>query len=241
MRTFRGVIIEATSTLEKHARWVKQCEELSSPGATGWPDSVFSCVSVCKAKAQRSMQSHETPQLLIIESGVRWWQVDLRDVKATRRLLADVRPEVVFHLAGCVTGGRGTGSQYNTESPTQLSDDSKLVCLRSLRLAVDESSWLARSKNRPTEVQEICSSPLCRLQNRRLAPTLGCFIAFYRTPIVNTRIFMVYGPGKQPDARFIPYVISSLLSGKAPKLTSGARKVDWIYIDDLIEQACRLR
>src|ERR1700759_3992888 len=37
---------------------------------------------------------------------VRWWEVDLRDANAIRKLFADVKPEVVFHLAGCVMGSR---------------------------------------------------------------------------------------------------------------------------------------
>jgi len=61
------------------------------------------------------------------------------------------------------------------------------------------------------------------------------FHALYKTPVVNTRIFMAYGPRPRPDICFAPYVINSLLSGEAPKLTSGGRKVDWIYIEDVVD------
>lgn len=45
---------------------------------------------------------------------------------------------------------------------------------------------------------------------------------------------MGYGPG-QPKSKILPYVITALLNGESPKLTSGKWQVDWIFIDDLID------
>jgi nucleoside-diphosphate-sugar epimerase len=45
---------------------------------------------------------------------------------------------------------------------------------------------------------------------------------------------MTYGPG-QREHKLIPYVTLELLQGRAPKLSSGRRPVDWIYVDDVIE------
>jgi len=50
---------------------------------------------------------------------------------------------------------------------------------------------------------------------------------------------MVYGPAQRDLSKLIPYVITSLLRGRAPKLTSGRRKVDWIYVDDVVEALLR--
>jgi nucleoside-diphosphate-sugar epimerase len=35
--------------------------------------------------------------------------------------------------------------------------------------------------------------------------------------------------------KIVPSVILSLLRGEAPQLTSGARLVDWIYVEDIVE------
>jgi UDP-glucose 4-epimerase len=59
--------------------------------------------------------------------------------------------------------------------------------------------------------------------------------ALYGTPVVIPRIFMVYGPDQKDEKKLIPYVINSLLQGEKPKLSSGARSVDWIYIDDVVD------
>ena len=37
------------------------------------------------------------------ESEIRWWQTDLADMPATRDLLATVKPDVIYHLAGSVS------------------------------------------------------------------------------------------------------------------------------------------
>ncbi len=161
-----------------------------------------------------------------------WWRADFRDTVATRSLLAAVLPDVVFHLAGCVSGGRGIEAVLRTL-------EHNLQGTVNLLLAVTELGCgrivLAGSLEEPDEEgAEVYSSPYAasKWATRAYARV---FHTLYGTPVVSTRIFKVYGPGRQPYTRFVPYIISSLLSGEAPKLTSGERKVDWIYIDDVVE------
>jgi nucleoside-diphosphate-sugar epimerase len=61
------------------------------------------------------------------------------------------------------------------------------------------------------------------------------FHALYSLPVATLRIFMVYGPGQQEPTRLVPYVIRSLLRGEPPRLTSGTRAIDWVYVDDVVE------
>jgi nucleoside-diphosphate-sugar epimerase len=61
------------------------------------------------------------------------------------------------------------------------------------------------------------------------------FSRLYKTPVVIARIFMTYGPGEPNPNKIIPYVISSLLRGESPRLSSGKREVDWIYVDDVVD------
>lgn len=49
------------------------------------------------------------------------------------------------------------------------------------------------------------------------------------------RLFMVYGPGQHDLHKLVPYVILSLLRKQAPRLTSGQRQVDWIYVEDVVD------
>ena len=50
---------------------------------------------------------------------------------------------------------------------------------------------------------------------------------------------MVYGPGQLDLRKLVPYVTVSLLRGEAPRLTSGERAVDWIYVDDVVDAFLR--
>jgi len=50
---------------------------------------------------------------------------------------------------------------------------------------------------------------------------------------------MVYGPGQLDLRKLVPYVTVSLMRNQAPKLTSGARAVDWIYVDDVVDAFLR--
>ena len=61
------------------------------------------------------------------------------------------------------------------------------------------------------------------------------FHALYRLPVVILRVFMVYGPAQRDVRKLIPMLILSLLRGETPKLMSGERQVDWIYVDDVVD------
>ena len=61
------------------------------------------------------------------------------------------------------------------------------------------------------------------------------FHALYGLDVVVLRVFMVYGPGQKDLRKLVPYVIQSLLRGETPKMSSGLRPVDWIYVDDVVD------
>lgn len=163
---------------------------------------------------------------------VRWWRADLRSIEAVRGLINTVRPDLIFHLAGCVSGKR----DLELVLPTL---DGNLQATVNVLVASTEASCgrviLAGSLEEPDDNgPAVCSSPYAASKWTARAYA-RMFHALYHTPVVIARIFMVYGPGPQPLTRLVPYVISSLLSGEAPRLTSGTRPVDWIYIDDVVE------
>jgi nucleoside-diphosphate-sugar epimerase len=61
------------------------------------------------------------------------------------------------------------------------------------------------------------------------------FHALYGLPVVTARLFMVYGPGQRDLGKLVPHVATSLLRGERPRLSSGRRPVDWIYVDDVVD------
>ena len=164
---------------------------------------------------------------------VRWVQLDLADARATDQLVSKAKPEIVFHLASLVTGGRG----LELVVPTLQAN---LVGAVNLMTAISatgcERLILAGSMEEPDPGQEahVPSSPYAAAK-WACSGYAQMFHALYRAPIVTARIFMVYGPDQKDHKKLIPYVTQSLLRGEQPQLMSGERPVDWIYVDDVVD------
>jgi len=162
--------------------------------------------------------------------GLRWWTADLSTDGAALGIMREVRPDVVFHLASHVSGDRGLGAVITT-----MRDN--LVTSVNLLMAAAESGGprmiLAGSMEEPDRDDPTPSSPYAAAKTATSAYA-RLFDQLYGLPVVNLRVFMVYGPGQRDGTKLVPYVISSLLRGEGPKLSSGRREVDWIYVDDVV-------
>jgi nucleoside-diphosphate-sugar epimerase len=137
----------------------------------------------------------------------------------------------VFHLAGAVTGVRDLAAVVPTF-------EGNLTSTVNVLTAVAETGGarvvMAGSLEEPDDPAEAPSSPyaaskLAALQYARM------FQSLYGVSIVVPRVYITYGPGQDDPKKIIPYVVSSLLRGESPKLSSGTRPVDWVYVDDVAE------
>lgn len=166
-------------------------------------------------------------------TAVRWWEGDLADQAQVRTLLSRIRPDVIFHLAGHVAGTRDLELvmptfQSNLASTVYLLDAAaRMGCRRFILTGSLEEPDAAR----PGEVP---ASPYAAAKWAAGAYA-RMFHALFAFPVVVLRVFMVYGPAQRDERKLIPYVIHSLLSSEPPKLTSGMREVDWIYVDDVVD------
>lgn len=162
---------------------------------------------------------------------VRWVKADLTDAAAVDRLVSEVRPERIFHMSSWVSGRR----ELENVRPAFAANLASTV---NLLVAATDSGCrrivVAGSMEEPDlAAGEPPSSPYAAAK-ASAALYARFFHALYRTPVVTARIFMTYGPD-QPDAsKVVPYAIRSALAGESPRLSSGARPVDWIYVDDVV-------
>jgi nucleoside-diphosphate-sugar epimerase len=140
---------------------------------------------------------------------------------------------VIFHLAGYAVGGRDLELVLPTFHSNLATTVNLLTAATEIgcrRIVVAGSMEEPISNNEdvipssPYAAGKWASSAYARMFNR-----------LYKTPVVITRIFMTYGPGEPNPNKIIPYVITSLLRGESPKLSSGRREVDWIYVDDVVD------
>ena len=161
-----------------------------------------------------------------------WNVADLTDEGTARSILLKVQPDVVFHLSGY---GVGTPDLQNV-LPTFRND--LMTTVNILTLATElkvPRIVLAASLEEPSPLDSDVP-PASPYAAAKAASSMysRMFHALYETPVVRVRVFMTYGPGQRPH-KLVPFVILSLLRGEAPKLSSGRRGVEWLYVDDVIE------
>jgi nucleoside-diphosphate-sugar epimerase len=163
--------------------------------------------------------------------GVRWWRVDLRDRELLAEVAGTVRPDVVFHLASASQGGQGMEFVLPTfENDLQSTVNLLLVATATGCKRILLSASLEEPEHNGKGMK--VTSPYAAA--KAASTTYGLmFHQLYKAPVTILRPFMTYGPG-QKSYKIVPYTISSLLQGEAPKLSSGTRPVDWIYVDDVI-------
>lgn len=169
--------------------------------------------------------------------GIHWHVLDLVDAAAVERTMAAVRPEIVFHLASAVSGRRdldfvGSSLQANLVAAvnvlTAASRTSRPRVLLSGSMEELDAGDREAVPGSPYAAAKTAASSYGRM-----------FHALYELEVVLLRTFMVYGPGQFDEAKLIPYVTTSLLSGQVPRLSSGTREVDWIYVDDVVDAYVR--
>ncbi|MGB7630094.1 MAG: NAD-dependent epimerase/dehydratase family protein, partial [Candidatus Deferrimicrobium sp.] len=157
------------------------------------------------------------------------WRIDHCDFKETRSVLNKVRPKTVFHLAGF------TSAQRNLELVQRTLNDNLVATVNLLHAASEagcERVILAGSLEEPDDSGTPASSPyaVSKLSGHAYA---RMFRNTFGLDFTNARIFMVYGPAQRETYKLVPYVTLSLLRGEVPKLSSGGRKIDWIFVDDV--------
>jgi UDP-glucose 4-epimerase len=161
-----------------------------------------------------------------------WHVVDLRDAGTTAELVRSVHPDVVFHLASEVTGLR----DLRLVLPTL---DGNLVGAVNLLTAVTDNApstpvVLAGSVEEPARGRGDAPSSPYAVAKWAATGYARMFHRLWGVPVTVLRVAMVYGPGQPDTTKLVPYVTLSLLQGQEPRLASGTRLVDWVYVDDVV-------
>jgi nucleoside-diphosphate-sugar epimerase len=167
------------------------------------------------------------------ENGVHWWHGDVTDDLAVTNLISSIKPEIIIHLAACVTGRRELEVVLPTLRDNLVSSVNLLTaavtggCSRIVLVGSLEEPHLDQGP--PIPCSPYAASKWSASAYGRM------FFQLYGLPVVIARLFMTYGPAQHDVEKLIPYVTLSLLRGTLPKLTDGSRLLDWIYIDDAVD------
>lgn len=180
---------------------------------------------------QGGARVHAVSRAARTRPGVHWERVDLTDAAAVSALVAAVRPEVVLHLASEVAGARDLalvrpmlGSLAGTVHLLTAAAEqggARVVLAGSVEEPRGSSSWTPTS---PYAAAKWAATGYARM-----------FHAVWGLPTVVLRVAMTYGPAQPDESKLVPYVIRSLLDGRAPAVGSGTRLVDWVHVDDVAD------
>jgi UDP-glucose 4-epimerase len=167
------------------------------------------------------------------KNGIKWWHSDLMEPVALQQIIKSIKPDIVYHLSGCSSGSREIKLVLPTFQSNLISTVNLLVALDKVGC---ERILLTGSMEEPRS-NEIDFSSISPYAAAKWASSIygKMFHALYSLPVVMLQVFMTYGPQQTNLAKLVPYVINSLLKNEIPKLTSGSRKIDWVYVEDVID------
>jgi len=149
------------------------------------------------------------------------------------RILQEIRPDIIYNLSGISDARPARDRVLPTFFGNALSTINLLLatadvgCERFIQCAsLQEPGFgnLTAPAGSPYSLSKCVESAYVDLFHR-----------LYGMPTVIVHLSVVYGPGREASTRLIPYVVTSLLRGETPRLSSGMRLMDWIYIEDAVD------
>jgi UDP-glucose 4-epimerase len=167
-----------------------------------------------------------------VQSRVTWHRLDTVDAAATAELVHSVQPDVIFHLASVVMGSR------NSERVLPMLQANLTGAVNVMAAALDTPVSRVVLAGSMEESDSIDTDPPNSPYAAAKTAATGyarMFSELWNLPVTVLRIAMVYGPGQGDGSKLIPYAISSFRNGAAPRLSSGSRMVDWIYVEDVVD------
>ena len=162
---------------------------------------------------------------------------DLTDRENTKRVISEIRPNIILHLA--MYGGYPFQTDYS-----KMVDTNYIGTINLLNACAEKgfgcfintgSSSEYGVKDKPMKESDLLE-PIDVYGATKAAATLYCyaFAKKYNLPIFTLRLFSPYGYYEEP-ARLIPYLIISMLKNEKIKLASPYAVRDFIFIEDAIE------
>jgi len=157
---------------------------------------------------------------------------DLTDPDFVHSTFREAKPEIVIHLAGQTNASTDKmlilpTFQGNLETTVNvLTAAAEMNCQKIILTGSLEEPEFSLRDALPTSPYALSKWGTV-LYGR-------AFHAMYHAPVVIVRPFMTYGPGQRPT-KLVPYIALSFLQAKVPRVKNAERRVDWVFIDDVVE------
>ena len=169
-----------------------------------------------------------------------FFQADVRDIDALRKLAEQVQPEIVIHLAARA-GVRPSIEQpalyesVNVAGTVNLLEVAREFKVQRLILG-SSSSVYGITNNVPFCEDDLKTRPISPYAATKLAAELMCYTYahLYGLTMICLRFFTVYGPRQRPDLAIHKFT-ALIESGKPiPVYGDGSMGRDYTYVDDIV-------
>jgi nucleoside-diphosphate-sugar epimerase len=169
--------------------------------------------------------------------GATWNTVDLTDAAACVGLIQTIAPDVVFHLASAVTGARDVDLVVPLMAANQGAAVNLLTAVA--KTAPAARVVLAGSIEEQHEPDDLTPTSPYAAAKWAATAYARMFSALWDVRVSVVQIAMVYGPGQLDGTKLVPYATTAMLRGTELQLSSGARLIDWVYVDDVVDAIVR--
>lgn len=176
----------------------------------------------------------------------RFMKMDLADRESMTALFADVRPDIVVHLAA------QAGVRYSLINPHAYTDSNITGFLNILEgcrhhhvkhlIFASSSSVYGANTLMPFSAHHNVDHPISLYAATKKANELMAhsYAALFAIPSTGLRFFTVYGPWGRPDMALFLFTRAILEGRTINVFNEGKMKRDFTYIDDIIEGVFRL-
>jgi len=180
---------------------------------------------------------HQRWRIEDIRADVRLHELSLHDKDTVARLVSQIRPEWVFHLA--VHGAYSWQTDWEQMVQTNIQGTMSLVsaCLKTgfeALVNTGSSSEYGFKDHAPAESEPL--EPNSHYAVTKAAATLFCrhTAQSQQVRLPTLRLYSVFGPYEEPG-RLLPTLIMRGLNGELPPLADPAVARDFVYVDDVVE------
>jgi len=163
---------------------------------------------------------------------------DLTDFDKLKKIVEEINPEIIFHLAtASIFGGKHLPERdlitVNFVGTFNLMNACNNIDYKCFINTGSSSEY--GPKNMPMKEDDVCE-PVNMYGVTKLASSLYGKVAakLNNKPIVTLRLFSPFGPYDDPS-RLITYTILNALEGKDLKLANPDAVRDYIYVEDVIQ------
>lgn len=171
-----------------------------------------------------------------IRNDVRLHELHLDDWEAAGRVIGQIRPEWVFHLAA--HGAYSSQTDLQQMVKTNLHGTMSLVdaCLKAgfeTFVNTGSSSEYGFKDHPPTEAEML--EPNSHYAVTKASATLFCRYTaqHHRIHMPTLRLYSVYGPYEEPT-RLVPTLILRGMEGRWPPLVNPEIARDYVHVDDVV-------